>query len=545
MLNKYKYILLTLIVFFAFVVRFYNISSVPPGLNWDEAALGYNAYSLGIDGRDEFGKILPYQFLESFGDYKPVVYSYLSIIPIKVFGLNELGIRFTSAFLGTLTVLVTFFLVKEIFNKKNDEFYLKIALVSSILLAISPWHIMLSRGAYEANVSTFFVVLGIYFFLKAINVNFWFLVLAALSFVVPIYTFNSPRVFLPIFVFMLAIVFRKKLLAHKKQAIISFLIGLILILPILPFLFSPQAKIRFNEVNIFSDPEIVKVSNQKIFNDDNSYLSKIINNRRVMYGTEFTKHYFDNLSPSFLFIKGDGNPRFSIQDVGQMYLIELLFLLVGLVMLFRLRPGHYWIIPVWLILGIIPAATARETPHALRIENVLPTFQIITGFGIVFVLDKAGRYKKIIGGLIVFAYLISFAYFYNGLFKHYSRHYSAEWQFSYKELVPYLEDVQSNYNKIIVTDKLGRPYVFFLIYGGYSPNYFRNNSFIERETLGFVNVRKLGKYEFKREILNSQLEYNVLYIERPEDLPDEGTIVRIKTFKLLNGNEDLVAYVKK
>ena len=84
-------------------------------MTWDEVAFGYNAYSLGIDGKDEFGKFLPIVYLESFGDYKPPVYAYLDIIPVKVFGLTPFAVRFPSAFFGVLTVLLTFFLTKRLF----------------------------------------------------------------------------------------------------------------------------------------------------------------------------------------------------------------------------------------------------------------------------------------------------------------------------------------------------------------------------------------------------------------------------------------------
>src|ERR1035437_2054536 len=108
---------LLLIVLIAGFLRFYQLGSNAPSLNWDETAWGYNAYSLGIDGRDEFGRFLPHDYLESFGDFKPPVYAYLDVIPVKLFGLNEFATRFPSALLGTLTVLLTFFLVSEIFNK--------------------------------------------------------------------------------------------------------------------------------------------------------------------------------------------------------------------------------------------------------------------------------------------------------------------------------------------------------------------------------------------------------------------------------------------
>src|SRR6266851_3228581 len=94
---KHK-LLLGLIVLIALLLRLVNLGGNPPSLSWDEAAWGYNAYSLGIDGRDEFGRFLPLDYLESFGDFKPPVYAYLDVIPVKIFGLTEFATRFPSAF---------------------------------------------------------------------------------------------------------------------------------------------------------------------------------------------------------------------------------------------------------------------------------------------------------------------------------------------------------------------------------------------------------------------------------------------------------------
>lgn len=535
-------IILIIIVLLAGFLRFYNISSTAPSLNWDEAALGYNAYSLGIDGRDEFGNFLPIKYLESFGDFKPVVYSYLAIIPIKVFGLNEFGVRFPSAFLGTLTVLLTYLIVKQIFPKKNDEKVEFIALLSALIMAISPWHIMLSRGAYEANVSTFLIVLGVYLFLKAINKNMWLLMLSAVSFALSFYTFNTARVFVPLLCFILAIGFRKELLKNKKQTVLAGLLGLLILLPTIPFLFSPQAKLRFAEVNIFSDPAIVINSNQYIENDNNAAWSKVIHNRRVLYGLSFAQHYLDNLNPSFLFIKGDGNPRFATQDVGQMYLVELPFLIAGVFLLFRKREGHYWIIPVWIFLGIIPAATARETPHALRIETVLPMFQILVAYGFVTLVMHLRKYRNIVVVGFIILLFLNFYYFYHGLMTHYAREYSSEWQYPYKETANFMNSEKEKYDKIYVTDRLGRPYIYFLLYGKYDPREFRNSAQLQREALGFVHVNGFDRFIFSGNVAGEKLEDKNLYITIPQDMPDDVKIV--KKIYTLDGKEALVAYEK-
>ena len=433
-------ILLLIIVVIATFLRFYQLGTNPPSLTWDEAALGYNAYSLGLDGKDEFGRFLPYDYLESFGDFKPPVYAYLDIIPIKIFGLNEFAVRFPSAFFGVLTVLITYFLVLRIFNNRKWEIgsgkvdkevgsenkrshfspqfpISHLALLTSFLLAISPWHINLSRAAFEANIATFFIVTGVWLFLTGVQKSSvpgsnkkWFLVLSAVSFVLSIYTFNSARIVAPILVLMLSIGFRNKLIKNRKETLLAFLVGALMILPILRFLTSDQASLRFREVNIFSDISVIERTNQEIANDNNTWWSKILHNRRFAYSTEFLKHYFDNLNPDFLFIKGDGNPKFSTQDVGQMYIWEAPFLIVGILFLIKNRQGVWWIIPLWLLAGIIPAATARETPHALRIEGVLPTFQILVAYGLFQFLNKISNIKYQILNIRIkyFIFTISF-----------------------------------------------------------------------------------------------------------------------------------------
>lgn len=536
---NYKILALCLVIVVAIFLRFYRLGTNPPSLTWDEAAWGYNAYSLGIDGKDEFGRFMPLDYLESFGDFKPPMYAYLDVVPVKFFGLNEFSTRFPSALFGVLTVFVTYFLVKRIFyNSANKEKY---ALFSSLFLAISPWHILLSRAAFEANVASLLVVLGVYCFLRSVQEKGLFIVLSVIPFVLSMYTFNSARVVSPILVLVLVIIFFKRLLQIKRQVIIAFLVGLILILPTLKFLLSPQASLRFKEVNIFSDSNVVATSNQEITNDNFAWWLRIIHNRRIGYGIEFLRHYFDNLNPIFLFINGDGNPKFSIQTIGQMYWWDIPFFVGGILFLIRKKEGYWYIIPLWLILSIIPAATARETPHALRIENALPTFQVIAAYGCVVVLDKIRKFRRLILFVIFFALFLNFSYFYHDYFVHYARVFSGEWQYGYKESIKYIDSVGKNYDQIDITEDLGRPYIYYLYYLKIDPGFFRRNSEIKRDAFGFVDVKGFGKYKFAEnlsEIRNKNK--NVLYVDVVKNVP-ENTIF-LKTFYLLNGTPTLKAY---
>jgi len=539
---KYK-IALVFIIIAAFFLRFFQLGTNPPSLTWDEVALGYNAYSLGIDLRDEFGTFLPLASLESFGDYKPPVYAYLDIFPIKLFGLTSFAVRFPSAFLGVMTVLLTYFLTLRIFYRSdNKKLY---ALCSMLVLALSPWHIMLSRAAFEANVATFFIVLGVYTFLTAVQGRKWMILLSAVSFVLAMYSFNSARIIVPLLVFALSCLCLRPLLKDKRQTIIAGVLGLVMILPLVAFLRSPQAGIRFQEVNIFSDLSLVEYSNQSIANDDNAVWSKLIHNHRVVYGLAFLQHYLDHFNPNFLFITGDVNPKFSTHDLGQLYLWELPFLVVGLLFLFRKREGYWWVIPLWLVIGIIPAGTAKETPHALRMEAVLPTLQLIVGYGLVSSFGiiaslRSSLIRKVILSASCLVLVISVFYFQYGYFKHYSSRFSKDWQYGYEELINVINENKFAQTIVFDSGHLGRPYIYYLFYNKVDPRDFRQTMDVTRDNFGFVDVKGFGEYRFTRKIGSEVKSSNNIYVGSPKDVPENSKV--LKKIKTLDGLDTLVVY---
>ena len=322
----------------------------------------------------------------------------------------------------------------------------------------------------------------------------------------------------------------------------AIIVGLAIFLPTFRFLLTPQAGLRFQEVNIFSDSDVVKTANQEIANDNNALWSKVIHNRRVLYGLSYAKHYFDNLSPNFLFIAGDGNPKFSTQAVGQMYIWDIVFFVAGIFFLVKKREGNWWIVPLWLLIGIIPAATARETPHALRIESSLPTFQIFVAYGFVQLIDfLRGRKKQIVAVILLLLLTFNFVYFCHDYFTNYTYSYSGEWQYGYKQSIDYVKSVGNNYDYVQMTNALGRPYIYYLFYTKTSPSEFRKTAVVKRDAFGFVTVESFGKYVFPQDYSYSLSKTKrVLYINTPYKLPSNIKI--LKTFYLLNGEPILVAY---
>ncbi|MEK7513906.1 MAG: hypothetical protein AAB580_03370, partial [Patescibacteria group bacterium] len=170
-------IFLIIIVLLAAILRFYKLGQVPSGFVNDEAAIGYNAYSLLKTGKDEFNVSWPVIF-RSFGEGKLPVYIYLTIPSVAVFGLNEFSVRFPSALFGVLTVLVVS----------------RWSLLAALVLATLPWHIHFSRAAFEANLALFFLTFGTWTWLAK---KFWW---SLISFTLAIFTYNAALIFMPLWV---------------------------------------------------------------------------------------------------------------------------------------------------------------------------------------------------------------------------------------------------------------------------------------------------------------------------------------------------------
>src|SRR3989344_3424356 len=193
-MTKLQKIIFVLIIVLAIFLRFYRLNINPPSLYWDETAFGYDAYSILKTGRDHHGQFMPL-FFESFQDWKLPGYFYLLVPSIKLFGLTEFAVRFPSALLSSFTIIVLFFLVKELTKNTN------LALTSSLFLAISPWHIQFARGGFESSAGLFFTTLASLLFLRGLNkkISIYFFS-SLILFTLSIYTYHAYRIFTPLLI---------------------------------------------------------------------------------------------------------------------------------------------------------------------------------------------------------------------------------------------------------------------------------------------------------------------------------------------------------
>lgn len=535
--KHYIGLLLSGIFLLAFFLRFVCVTSIPPSLYWDEVSQGYNAYSILTTGHDEHGEFLPLARFIAFGDYKAPVYTYTIIPFMAVFGKSDLAVRLPSIIFGSLSVVALFYMCSELLQKRSGAI---LGLFAAFFMAISPWHIQLSRAAYEGNIAVFFTIAGCWAFLYALRKNAWFLVLSSALFTIAFYSFNVQKVFIPLFVLTLGAIFAKKLWNRKKEVALSIIVALIMLIPYIIFFNSPESKLRYNEVNIFSDLSVIEESNKLQALNNNSKVSKLIFNRRVLYAREYLENYFDFYNPNFLFIKGDGNPRFSTQNNGELYLWQLPLLLIGAYQIIKWRNRYSLVVFGWLLLAPVAAATARETPHALRAELMLPMFAIMSSAGIIAILCyfKNKRVLKLITiALFTLLSVVSVSAFLYNYFVHFPKEYSGEWQYGYKEMVQKITKTESNYENIYITTNYGRPYIYLLFYSDVNPSEYAIKADVLKDEFGFYNVNGFKNYKFV-DALPSSLPPNSAVVFPKDSIPEN--LKTRSTIDFLNGQNAFV-----
>ena len=134
-------LILGLILLVAFGLRVYNLDVVPNGLFTDEAARGYDAYSLSLTGADMFGVRWPL-FPRSLNDYTPALYTYLTLPFVFLLDLSHFSTRIASVWIGVFTVAVAYQAIRRPFGPVA-------ATAGAALVAISPWYVLLNRIGTE------------------------------------------------------------------------------------------------------------------------------------------------------------------------------------------------------------------------------------------------------------------------------------------------------------------------------------------------------------------------------------------------------------
>ena len=117
--NSSKILLIFILIIGSFV-RVHNIGEMPNGLNIDEASSGYDAFSILKYGVDRNGNSFPV-VLYAWGSGQSVLYSIIMIPFVLLGGLTELTIRLPMAIIGSISILIMYDLLKNVFENKKNE----------------------------------------------------------------------------------------------------------------------------------------------------------------------------------------------------------------------------------------------------------------------------------------------------------------------------------------------------------------------------------------------------------------------------------------
>jgi 4-amino-4-deoxy-L-arabinose transferase-like glycosyltransferase len=467
-----------LIVFvLAFVVRLVGNTQVPSSPYWEETAVGYDAYSILKTGKDHHGEAWPIVAFRSFGDYKPSLYFYATVPSVAAFGLNTFAVRFPAVLASSLTAVLLFWLARR---WRSDRF----AWLTATLAIFQPWMWQVGRVGFEVNLAIMLCCLGVVLIHLAYDneknsTRFSLAGLATLAFVGAMYAYHGTRLLAPLFAFSSAFFlweWPKKLRLKDAVTWLQFWIpagalALALCLPLIIALRSPVIAQRFQETSIFG----TDIANQssvatRALSPGNVFV-KVASHPMIIWSQVLAKNYLDHFDPSWLFIKGDYNPRHSSQYLGMLYPWEIFTLLFGIAFAGKLlKRKHIHLLTTLTLLSPLAAMLTTVTPHGLRALPLAPWLALWSALGaemLIFeslplLFKKVPWLKTSKAWIVIFGIgvLGSFGLLAYYMATQYQAQTATEWQFGYSEIIRSLKKHQLPGETLHLSRAYGRPAMY-------------------------------------------------------------------------------------
>jgi hypothetical protein len=372
-----------LIVLLAGLMRFVGLDHCPPGLFRDEAEKGYNAWALASTGGalDFSGGVGPGPairwrpwpwMIDVMGGKTSAIYQYAAIPFVRAGGLNVATTRMAAAAVGTLTVALLGLLLWRAWGAWPG-------LTAAAWLALCPWHLVFSRWALEGIFVPCFLVLTLAGLWGIERGRRWGEPLAGAALGWLFYSYSGAQPFVIAWGICLLILYRRAIHWKAWPCWLGLALFLLPVIPTVLVRLEPGGSSRLARIAIWSanEPGITPMS--------------------IAY--VFIRNYFAHLDPRFLFFSGDALPRHGVPHLGQLLLIDILLLPVGL---WRTLRGHRPLAGRWplagalvaaFLCGPIPAALTHEgIPHALRSFAMVVPAAAWSGLGLVTLAEALFRW---------------------------------------------------------------------------------------------------------------------------------------------------------
>ena len=503
------------------------LSSVPDGFNQDEASFGYNAYSILKTGKDEYGRVVPI-VLESFGDNKLALFSYWLIPFIGILGLSEFSVRLGIVVAGILSLIITYVLVKELFRNK------KLALLTTFILSITPWHFVFSRYASETMLALLFYLVSVLLFCLWFRSNnfyyFLFCIIMLLFSTLSYYSSWTPIIF-TICVYSLILIRKEKIISLIIKKIIILSIPIVIILALL---MSSGRRVR--QINILEHSNAYPLLQEQIREDQLKFpinITRLFHNKLTFYPSFILNALSKNLSFDFLFLSGDKpENKFSIPYNGVLYLWLSPFLFIGFIYLFKKKSIEFNLVLYGLIFSVfIGSALSVYGSESQRSIIAAPIFCLVCSYGILTILKHMKKEWIFVLLFLIYGSLIFYqiANFNHQYFWHAQVHTPWFNNYGEKEMVQTLELLKSKYREVIIA---GNPYIFSYFFNKEDPKMAQLESDeIRTNELGYRFRVKLGDYLLMPLDCPAAGKLKTLYICKGNKIPKNSHIIKIIRYR--------------
>jgi 4-amino-4-deoxy-L-arabinose transferase-like glycosyltransferase len=508
-----------LLLFFSLLLRVVWWNKFPPGFTADEATMGFDAYNLLKTGKDQFGTSWPLAF-RSFGDWRPPLYIYMSMPFVALMGLTPLAVRLPSIVAGSLEVVLIYIVGKEIYSRRTG-------LYAACLLMLSPWSILHTRFAQEANLSTFTIFAGVAGFIFWIRRKRWkYIVCSGLFFSLSLYSYHNVRLTTPLILLGCLVIIKLDKKIPRRQIAAAAIIGILTALPQLVWLKqNPRAIFRrASSQSVFADQGIKGSLWKDIVSMPPGYpiwLSRLQHNKPLYYGREIVKGYLAHYRPGFLFFSGDPHERFRTPYSGLVNWVMLLFVPIGFFAAINRSRLILW----WFLVSPIAASLSTIVPNSQHVQDMMIPIHLIGGIGAVWLLERVGVLYK---GVLFLLLLMSFTLFLYGyiMIIPAQTNYLQAWHYYgnlFEKLRPYYQD------KIVFLG--GQYYINLAFHLKVDPEAFQKQVKISQpENLAeFDHVESFGKFIFTRNRdIPQNADINVIFVrlnEPGEMLPEGAEVV--------------------
>lgn len=449
-LSKYQHHLwLITILVIAALLRFIDLGINPPALNQDEAVNGYDAFVLGKTLRDHHGNFLPIM-LQSFGDWVSPVLTYLTIPFVKIFGLSVFSVRMVTALFSVASVWLFYLLLNRLFNNKS------LAVIGAFLLAISPWHITISRWAVPPSIVSFFLFLFLVTFFWALDKTkkdnqFRRYIIPGVIAGILVSTYPTQKLFTPLLVLIMGIIYLKKDLKGLLFFWLSF--GLTSSPVYLLTLINPIYNSRFTDVSIFSGQNVFK---------------------------GIISRYLEYFLPIFHFETGDTDVMHQLPGIGNSYKFLLPFFYLGMVIcglaaikkitIKKIDISTIRFLFIWLLLFPLAASLTESHYMLLRVIHGMPLVIVFSIFCCNYLWQFINEdFKKIILTVVLLLGIFNVFDFSKVYFNWYPKLSFKYFQYGLSQSFEFLKENQDKFDQVVIDHQINQPYIFYLFFNKFDP----------------------------------------------------------------------------